>query len=115
MHYSNNQSRALFTTASLVILRSLRRVDNTPQCVLGEAVSSVDSVESPLLWPLRLNGTCAMSESGKTGSRLGRVLSFRADGIELCSMMNRDIQLSNVNGSDMDRRQKSSKVLRRAA
>lgn len=56
-----------------------------------------------------------MSGSGKIGSRLGRVLGFRADGMELCSMMNRDIQLSNVNGSDMDLRQKSSKVLRRAA
>lgn len=75
----------------------------------------MDSIESPLPWPLRLNGIWVMSGSGKIGSRLGRVLGFRADGMELCSMMNRDIQLSNVNGSDMDLRQKSSKVLRRAA
>lgn len=75
----------------------------------------MDSIESPLPWPLRLNGIWFMSGSGKTGSRLGSVLGFRADGMELCSMMNRDIQLSNVNGSDMDLRQKSSNVLRRVA
>lgn len=65
-------------------------------------------------WPLRLSGVCIVSGSGRTGSRLGRVLGLRAGGMELCSVMNRAIQLSNANGSDIEFRQYSSKVRRRA-
>lgn len=109
--HSSNQSRALFTTASLVRLRSLRRVDKMPHSGPWEAVSSVDPVALPPL-PLRPPGSACISDN--TGSRLGSVAFFCSGGIELCSVMNRAIQLSKAKGSDMEFRQKSSKVLRRA-